>query len=306
MLYFLLFKNLDQMERLTGQELLAKLAGMEGASKSEQARAAGYIRVLDDGEQKADLTALFSALMDAKDKTSEAKNPPEEQIDKVVDRTTIEYWSTLDEDQIETQLCYNQRVPPAAMIPKLADSLNSSIREGVAELLETPKETLLNLVNDEEESVREAASLSLARILSGRLLPKQGFLTFLASDGLDDAMAKQIFALGSQELQGIIARNSFLSEGCLNFLQASHPADWVETLLMQNLAKRQLPKSFADLDEKTIIKIISEEPPEQTVLESLAVLFLDSSDNKNSLCFFLAQNASTPPCILELLAKKCY
>jgi hypothetical protein len=293
------------LERLTGQELLSKLAKMEIASKSDQARAAGYIRILDDGTQKADLTAFFSALLEAKEQTKAANDKPGEQLENTVNLNGLEYWSALDEDQIETHLCYMQSIPPAAIIPKLANSLSSSIREGVAELLETPKETLLSLVNDEEEPVREAATLSLARILSGRLLPKQGFLTFLSSDELDDAMAKQIFALGSQELQGIIARNSFVSEGCLDYLLASQPADWVETLLMQNLANRRLPKSFADLDEKTIINIISEELPEQTVLESLVVLFLDSSDNKDSLCFFLAQNASAPPCILELLVKKC-
>ena len=293
------------MERLTGQELLAKLAGMEGASKSDQARAAGYIRILDDGTQKSDFLALYSALLEAKKQLIVAKENPEEKSEKVANPNSLEYWSTLDEDQIETHLCYMNVVPPAAMITKLATSLNPSIRETLAELLETPKEVLSSLVIDEEETVREAASLSLARILIGRLLPRRDFLSLLASDNLDDASVKKVFALGSQELQNALASNSNISEVCLEELLATHPVDWIETILMQNLAKRRLPKSFVGLDEKKIIELVSEELPEESVLESLTTLFLDSCDNRNSLCFFLADNNSTPPGILELLVKKC-
>jgi len=294
------------MERLTGQQLLSKLAEMEGATKSDQARAAGYIRIQDDGTEKADFSGFLSALLEAKEQASVSKQIDSgEQDGGVVDVNSLEYWSTLDDDQIETHLCYMNAVPPALIISKLAGSLNPSIRESVAELLETPEEIIGELLNDEEEAVREAASLSRARFLIGKLMPKHEFLSSLASDKIDDVIVKKVFELGSVELQGRLAVNPNISEGCLRELLTTRPVDWIETILMQNIARRRLPQSFAGLDEADVISLVSKELPEEPVLESLVVLFLDSCENKSSLCFYLANNTATPPYIFDLLARKC-
>lgn len=300
------FQALYGMEKLTGQQLLSKLAEMEGASKSDQARAAGYIRILDDGTEKADFSGLFSAVLEAKEQTSVSKQIDlGEQREEVADVTSLEYWSSLDDDQIETHLCYMNAAPPVLIIPKLASSFNPSIRESVAELLETPEEIIVELLNDEEQAVREAACLSRARFLMAKQLPKHEFLSLLASDKIDDVIAKKVFDLGSEELQGRLAGNANISEACLEELLTTRPADWIETILMQNIARRRLPQSFAGLDEVEVISRVSRELPEQPVLESLVALFLDSCENKNSLCFYLANNAATPPYIFDLLARKC-
>lgn len=221
-----------------------------------------------------------------------------------MDPGSLEYWSTLDEDQIESLLCCMEGiVPPVAVIPKLALSSNPSIRESVAELIETPEETLLLLFEDEEASVREAASLSLARIETGKRLPKRDFLRVIGSEKIDPDTVKKIFSLGNEELQSSLASNSKINEGCLEELLATQPVDWLETLLRQNLAKRRLPESFVAMDEQSIVRLVSDAMPEQSVLENLVFLFLDSSDF-NGLCFSLAQNIDTPPSILALLAVK--
>ena len=296
---------LGRMEKLIGQELLSKMAAMNGASKAEQATAAGYIRFMDDGSQKADFTAFYSALLDAKEHASvDKENPQEARPETGMDPSSLEYWSSLDEDQIEFLLCCMEgAVPPVAMIPKLALSSNPSIRESVAELIETPEQTLLLLFNDEEASVREAASLSLARIATGKRLPKHDFLRVIGSEEIDPDEVKKIFSLGNEELQSSLASNSKINEECLEELLATQPVDWLETLLRQNLAQRRLPESFVAMDEQSVVRLISDAMPEQSVLENLVFLFLDSSDF-NGLCFFLAQNIDTPADILELLAVK--
>jgi hypothetical protein len=51
---------------LTGQELLAKLKELDGASKSEVVRAAGYVGAKKDGSERLNYTAFCEAVLEAK------------------------------------------------------------------------------------------------------------------------------------------------------------------------------------------------------------------------------------------------
>jgi hypothetical protein len=51
---------------LTGSELLAKVAEMTGASKSDIARACGYVTTKKDGSERINFTAYYEAIITAK------------------------------------------------------------------------------------------------------------------------------------------------------------------------------------------------------------------------------------------------
>ena len=51
---------------LTGSELLAKVAEMGGASKSDIARACGYVSTKKDGSERINFTAYYEAIITAK------------------------------------------------------------------------------------------------------------------------------------------------------------------------------------------------------------------------------------------------
>ncbi len=51
---------------LTGQELLAKVREMDGASKTELVLAAGYVTKKKDGTDRLNYTAFYEALLEAK------------------------------------------------------------------------------------------------------------------------------------------------------------------------------------------------------------------------------------------------
>ena len=51
---------------LTGEELLAKVKEMGGASKSEVVKACGYVSQKKDGSDRLNFTAFYEALLEAK------------------------------------------------------------------------------------------------------------------------------------------------------------------------------------------------------------------------------------------------
>jgi hypothetical protein len=51
---------------LTGSELLAKVKELGNASKSDLARAAGYVSTKKDGSERLNFTAFYEALLEAK------------------------------------------------------------------------------------------------------------------------------------------------------------------------------------------------------------------------------------------------
>ena len=51
---------------LTGAELLAKVKSLEDASKSDMARACGYVSTKKDGGERINFTSFYEALLNAK------------------------------------------------------------------------------------------------------------------------------------------------------------------------------------------------------------------------------------------------
>lgn len=51
---------------LRGEELLSQIKAMPGASREELARACGYVGCRQDGMERVNFTAFYSALLDAK------------------------------------------------------------------------------------------------------------------------------------------------------------------------------------------------------------------------------------------------
>ena len=51
---------------LTGEQLLAKIAELEGATKEQKAKECGYVTVAKNGQERVNMMKFYNALMDAK------------------------------------------------------------------------------------------------------------------------------------------------------------------------------------------------------------------------------------------------
>ena len=56
---------MTDIPRLTGPALLNKAAELDGKSKSEQARACGYIALTKEGKERVDVPAFLEAMLEA-------------------------------------------------------------------------------------------------------------------------------------------------------------------------------------------------------------------------------------------------
>lgn len=64
-------------ERLVGQALIQKVSSMPGASKSEKARACGYVTIAADGTERLSFTAFYEALAVASGVELEGQRRPQ-------------------------------------------------------------------------------------------------------------------------------------------------------------------------------------------------------------------------------------
>ena len=59
-------KSSSEPQPLTGKDLLAKVKELSSLKKSEKAIACGYVKLLDDGRERAQLSEFMNALLAAK------------------------------------------------------------------------------------------------------------------------------------------------------------------------------------------------------------------------------------------------
>lgn len=302
-----------RMDRLTGQALLAKLNELQDAKLSEKAYQTGYTRITEDGSIKSDFAGFYEAVADAKAK---AKEP--EDIKPIVD---LDNKTESGEDQVENNKFWEEQsdwnvanmiingdglIPPIHLIPKFARSEDSDLRECIAELLETPKEILTHLSEDEDYRVRAAAALSIARLKTGILVKKEDFLEQLETLEIKDELAMELFFLDNEDIKFSLTRNQKISEACIEKLLENDLAEMIEIRLLQSLAKRRLPPEYDLEDESAIVKTVSNGFPDEKILENLVLFFLDSDsyDPSQNLCRFLAKSRNTPEQIFKILVSK--
>lgn len=291
------------MEKLIGQQLLSQMEKLGGMSIAEQAKAAGYFRVMDDGATKALLSEFYEAVAEAQKQSSEGQ-PDASTLEP--DPSSIEYWSALSDEQTENLICYMNIKPPVEIIPALSSSKTRSVRASIAGLIETPAEIIEDLLADDDTEVRSNAAISMARILTGWRTPAHELFHRLRTEALNNDLALRLFSLQNDDLKEAIAVNPAISEELImQFLEADL-AEWLQITLRQSLAKRKLPRQYLDMNEDDVIKSISAALPDESVLEGLVNLFLDSDlAPTESLCFLLAKSPTTPPKVLALLASNC-
>lgn len=294
------------MEKLVGQELLAMLDHMQDCSKADQAKAAGYIRVLDDGTQKADFTSLYSAILAAKEQVLESHEEIiQDNLKPETDLNSLEYWLSLGEDNLETVLSIGISVPPPQLIVEYSTSTNSSIRASIAGLSVTPDEVLRRLLEDSDCDVRDAAAISIAKKLIGEELINSTLESFLSDQRIDDILADQLFKLNSDEVRLPLARNPFLGNDLIFSWSQTDIDDWLKDILELNLVTRKLPDSYKGLDEPTVIQLIKTEFPDDETVKSLIVLYRDSyADHQENLCLYLAESNKITPTIQAYLIEK--
>lgn len=291
------------MNKLVGQELLEMLDSLGDVSIKEKAIATGYFNVTEDGARKAVFSEFYAAFAEAKDSAKALSQAIEEPGQEEISPSDIRFWEDLDEERIEELVYYMDLTPPPAVIPRLAQARRPRIRESVATLIETPLEILESLSQDLESEVRDAAAISIVKNMIDRKMSNSELTDYLSSKQIDSDAADKIFRLGNSDLTISLSSNPFIDKETLRCWSETDLDDWLKDNILQNLAKRNLPDSFAKLDESAVIQKISEELPDEEILRNLILIYIDSYLTKG-LCLFLAEHDKTPPNILCFLIEK--
>jgi len=139
----------NQIQRLTGAQLLGKVAELCDASKSELVRASGYSNVNDDGTEILYFTNFYQALLEAQENSSEKGEPLK----------TMSEWITANKDddgKILWSVVPEKLISSVDDIDSLASTLSEKDQVFMFDSLSPGLRFAYNIVNrllDEEEDI---------------------------------------------------------------------------------------------------------------------------------------------------------